>query len=60
MALDIVPVASVQNRYNLSERSSEAVVQACEREGVDSYPGTRWPPGGWRGQVDPRGGRRAP
>jgi pyridoxine 4-dehydrogenase len=29
-----VPVASVQNRYNLSDRSSEAVLQACEREGV--------------------------
>ena len=26
-------MASVQNRYNLSERSSEAVLQACEREG---------------------------
>jgi pyridoxine 4-dehydrogenase len=38
MALDIVPVASVQNRYNLSERSSEAVLQACEREGVGFIP----------------------
>jgi pyridoxine 4-dehydrogenase len=38
IALDIVPVASVQNRYNLSERSSEAVLQACEREGVGFIP----------------------
>jgi pyridoxine 4-dehydrogenase len=38
IALDIVPVASVQNRYNLSERSSEAVLQACEREGVGFMP----------------------
>ncbi len=38
IALDIVPVASVQNRYNLSDRSSEAVLQACEREGVGFLP----------------------
>jgi pyridoxine 4-dehydrogenase len=38
IALDIVPVASVQNRYNLSNRSSEAVLQACEREGVGFIP----------------------
>ena len=41
IALDIVPVASVQNRYNLSERSSEAVLQACEREDVGFLP---WDP----------------
>src|SRR5215218_10170445 len=41
IALDIVPVASVQNRYNLSDRSSEAVLQACEREGVGFVP---WDP----------------
>src|ERR671916_714836 len=38
IALDIVPIASVQNRYNLSDRSSEAVRQACEREGVGFIP----------------------
>ena len=38
IALDIVPVASVQNRYNLSDRSSEAVLQACEREEVGFIP----------------------
>src|ERR671921_2204010 len=38
IALDIVPVVSVQNRYNLSDRSSEAVLQACEREVVGFIP----------------------
>jgi aryl-alcohol dehydrogenase-like predicted oxidoreductase len=38
IALDIVPVASVQNRYNFSDRSSEAVLQACEREEVGFIP----------------------
>jgi len=41
IALDIVPVASVQNRYNISDRSSEAVLQACEWEGVGFVP---WDP----------------
>ena len=34
IAIDIVPIASVQNRYNLTDRHSEAVLQACEREEV--------------------------
>jgi pyridoxine 4-dehydrogenase len=38
IALDIAPIASVQNRYNLSDRSSEAVLQACEREEVGFIP----------------------
>jgi pyridoxine 4-dehydrogenase len=38
IAIDIVPIASVQNRYNLSDRSSEAVLQACEREEVGFIP----------------------
>ena len=29
----IVPVGSVQNRYNIADRVSEDVLQACEREG---------------------------
>jgi pyridoxine 4-dehydrogenase len=37
-AIDIVPVASVQNRYSLSDRSSEAVLQACEREEIAFIP----------------------
>jgi pyridoxine 4-dehydrogenase len=38
IAIDIVPIASVQNRYNLSDRASEAVLQACEREEVGFIP----------------------
>jgi pyridoxine 4-dehydrogenase len=41
IAIDIVPIASVQNRYNLTHRSSEAVLQACEREEVGFIP---WSP----------------
>ena len=38
MALDIVPIVSVQNRYNLTDRTSEAVVETCEREGIAFIP----------------------
>ena len=38
MALDIVPIVSVQNRYNLTNRSSEAVIETCEREGIAFIP----------------------
>ena len=38
IAIDIVPIASVQNRYNLTHRYSEAVLQACEREEVGFIP----------------------
>src|SRR5256714_2363759 len=37
-ALDIVPVASVQNRYNLEYRASEDVLEACEERGVGFIP----------------------
>jgi aryl-alcohol dehydrogenase-like predicted oxidoreductase len=37
-AIDIVPIVSVQNRYNLNDRRSEAVVEACEREGIAFLP----------------------
>jgi pyridoxine 4-dehydrogenase len=37
-ALDIVPIVSVQNRYNLTDRSSEAVIETCEREGIAFIP----------------------
>jgi aryl-alcohol dehydrogenase-like predicted oxidoreductase len=30
----IVPIVSVQNRYNLADRVSEDVLEACEREGI--------------------------
>ena len=38
MALDIVPIVSVQNRYNLTDRSSEAVIETCERESIAFIP----------------------
>jgi aryl-alcohol dehydrogenase-like predicted oxidoreductase len=38
VALDIVPIVSVQNRYNLTDRSSEAVIETCEREGIAFIP----------------------
>jgi aryl-alcohol dehydrogenase-like predicted oxidoreductase len=37
----IVPIASVQNRYNFDDRSSEDVLDACERAGIAFLP---WAP----------------
>jgi pyridoxine 4-dehydrogenase len=34
----IVPVVSVQNRYNLADRASEGVLQVCERDGIAFLP----------------------
>lgn len=34
----IVPVASVQNKYSLSDRSDEALLDHCEREGIAFLP----------------------
>jgi len=34
----IVPIVSVQNRYSLAQRSSEDVLQVCEREGLAFLP----------------------
>jgi len=34
----VVPIVSVQNRYSLAERSSEDVLEACEREGLAFLP----------------------
>jgi pyridoxine 4-dehydrogenase len=34
----IVPVVSVQNRYSVADRSSENVLEACEREGIGFLP----------------------
>lgn len=34
----IVPVVSVQNRYNLADRASEDVLEACERDGIGFIP----------------------
>jgi pyridoxine 4-dehydrogenase len=38
LAQGIVPVVSVQNRFNLSDRSSEDVLDACEQEGLGFIP----------------------
>ncbi len=37
-ARSIVPIVSVQNRYNLATRDSEAVLDACERDGIGFIP----------------------
>jgi pyridoxine 4-dehydrogenase len=37
-ARSIVPVVSVQNRYNLADRESEDVLQVCERDGLAFLP----------------------
>jgi len=37
----IVPVVSVQNRYNLADRHSEDVLEACEKGGIAFFPW--WP-----------------
>jgi pyridoxine 4-dehydrogenase len=34
----VVPIVSVQNRYSLAERSSEDVLETCEREGLAFLP----------------------
>jgi pyridoxine 4-dehydrogenase len=34
----VVPVVSVQNRYSVSDRSSEDVLEACERDGLAFLP----------------------
>jgi len=34
----IVPIVSVQNRYNLADRESEDVLEACERDGLGFLP----------------------
>jgi aryl-alcohol dehydrogenase-like predicted oxidoreductase len=37
-AQEIVPIASVQNRYNLADRHSEDVLEACEEQGIAFFP----------------------
>jgi len=38
MAMGIVPIVSVQNRYNLTDRASEDVLKMCERENIGFIP----------------------
>ncbi|HLU10328.1 MAG TPA: aldo/keto reductase [Oceanobacillus sp.] len=40
-AQKIVPIVSVQNRYNISDRASEDVLQVCEQENIGFLP---WAP----------------
>lgn len=51
-ARSIVPIVSVQNRYNLADRSSESVLAACERDGLAFIP---WFPLGAGALVNRRG-----
>ncbi len=37
-AQEVVPIVSVQNRYNLTDRGSEDVLDYCEREGIAFIP----------------------
>ncbi|HKZ27942.1 MAG TPA: aldo/keto reductase [Rubrobacteraceae bacterium] len=37
-AREIVPIVSVQNRYNLTDQGSEDVLDFCEREGIGFIP----------------------
>ncbi len=38
MAREIVPIVSVQNRYNLVDRAAESVLEHCERAGIGFIP----------------------
>ncbi len=51
-ARSIVPIVSVQNLYNLSDRSSEGVLAACERDGLAFIP---WYPLGAGSLLNRRG-----
>ena len=51
-ARELVPVVSVQNRYSVSDRGSEAVLEACEEDGIAFIP---WYPLG-AGKVTEPGG----
>jgi aryl-alcohol dehydrogenase-like predicted oxidoreductase len=37
-ARELTPVVSIQNRYNLSDRAREEVLEECEREGIAFIP----------------------
>ncbi|MEA2223356.1 MAG: pyridoxine 4-dehydrogenase, partial [Solirubrobacteraceae bacterium] len=37
-ARSIVDVVSVQNRFNLSDRSSQEMLEVCERDGLGFFP----------------------
>lgn len=50
IARSIAPIVSVQNRYNISDRSSDGILAICEREGLAFIP---WAPLGGSGQAAP-------
>jgi pyridoxine 4-dehydrogenase len=54
-AREVATVVSVQNRYNIVDRYSESVLEACEREGIAFLP---WFPLGF-GDLTRGGGRLA-
>jgi aryl-alcohol dehydrogenase-like predicted oxidoreductase len=37
-AQELTPIASVQNKYNLGDRSAEPVLEECERQGIGFIP----------------------
>jgi pyridoxine 4-dehydrogenase len=49
----ITPIASVQNRYNLSDRASEDVLTYCERRGIAFIPWLPVHPRSWRDGTHP-------
>ena len=51
-ARQVAPIVSVQNRYNLSDRSSEDVLEYCERHGLAFIP---WAPLGAGPLTEPGG-----
>jgi aryl-alcohol dehydrogenase-like predicted oxidoreductase len=51
-AREIVPIVSVQNRYNVADRESEEVLQACEQSELAFLP---WAPLGSRELAKPGG-----
>jgi len=51
-AQEIVPIVSVQNRYNVADRDSEDVLQACEQSELAFLP---WAPLGSRELARPGG-----
>jgi pyridoxine 4-dehydrogenase len=51
-AKTLAPIATVQNKYNLGDRSSEDVLDACERDGLGFIP---WFPLNFGGLAKPGG-----
>jgi aryl-alcohol dehydrogenase-like predicted oxidoreductase len=61
-ARELTPIVSVQNRYNLTDRAAEDVLEACERDGIAFIPwfplstGRLASPGGPLAQIAERHG----